>query len=252
MQLQYRDELQQAIAGLASTIKDSRTYFCVENLLFGKAIVKATGNDKQAQLPSGAGGKYVGVTILDKGIPHDYYPARDPLASLVDGRIWVRAEQAVTADSAVYVRHTGKSNVATITLNADLVAANTFNITVDGVSIAVLFDTNHATTMAAIVAAIQAQATVVTATSNTGGNNRVITVTSVLNGEVTVLSGASVTGGASQAGVVIATTTAGVAGTARGDFRGDADAATAELVTWAKFLGTRNAEGLVEIQLLPL
>jgi hypothetical protein len=67
-----------------------------------------------------------------------------------------------------------KANYSTLVVSADLVASNSTVVTVGGVSTsAVVYATNHATTMAAIVTAIAGLSTVVKASLD-ASNNRLI------------------------------------------------------------------------------
>lgn len=97
----------------------------------------------------------------------------------------------------------GTKQVQTLTFDADLVTANSFTMTVDGVSIgAVPFNTDNNTTLDDIATAIAGQTNVFRAVRT---NARTIEITSDSYEEI-VLAGAIVTGGATQAGAVIAET----------------------------------------------
>lgn len=122
----------------------------------------------------------------------------------------------------VYSDTTGKkvslpySNQATLVLDGDLVTSNTLagNIVINGTTTAYTetFASDHDTTMAALVAELDA----LTGISATLGdaNNRTITITADAETDVYFSSGA-VTGGAGQAGVTLANTcTSTVAGIA--------------------------------------
>ena len=94
---------------------------------------------------------------------------------------------------------------ATITFNADLVTSNVVNGSINGVAIAaVTFDTDHATTMAALAAAIEALPSVASASVSSA---RVITVLALNPENVFVFSGWVVTAGDSQATATAATDT---------------------------------------------
>lgn len=86
----------------------------------------------------------------------------------------------------------------TLTLDADFVASNTITGYVDGVQITQAFDTDHATTMAALADKIAALSGVSSATVSSA---RVITVTPVDQEAGISLVAFTITGGASQAGV---------------------------------------------------
>lgn len=97
---------------------------------------------------------------------------------------------------------------ATITLDADLVTSNVVNGKINGVAIAsVTFDTDHDTTMNALVAALEALDSVESASLTDAANNRQITVYAADTNEIFVLSEWAVTAGATQAGVTTATDT---------------------------------------------
>lgn len=97
----------------------------------------------------------------------------------------------------------GTKQVQTLTFDADLVTANSFTMTVDGVSIgAVPFNTDNNTTLDDIATAIAGQTNVFRAVRT---NTRTIEITSDSYEEI-VLAGAIVTGGATQAGAVFAET----------------------------------------------
>lgn len=116
----------------------------------------------------------------------------------------------VGEEQKVYNFHQDK---ATVTLDADLVASNRLSITINGVSVSEIFATNHATTMAAIIDAINNSSEISALgdiSAEAGSSNRIIIIKAKgLNLNVD----ADVTLGASQAGVTISYS------------------------TWAKFLG---------------
>jgi len=85
-------------------------------------------------------------------------------------------------------------NLVTLTYSADFVTSNSIAVTVNGTALTQAFDTDHATTFAALVAKIEALDNV-TATGN--ATTRVITI---LGTDVNVvLTSLAVTGGATQA-----------------------------------------------------
>lgn len=108
---------------------------------------------------------------------------------------------------AIGRREANVAKVMTITLDADLITGNTIAATVNGSAVAQAFDTSHLNTMNAFAAAIDAVEGVASAVVG-GVGNRIITVTAEPGYELSI-TGASVSGGASQAGVTLATTTAG-------------------------------------------
>lgn len=97
---------------------------------------------------------------------------------------------------------------ATITFDADLVTANEVDGAINGVAIStVTFDTDHDTTMEALVAAIEALDSVASASLTDATNNRQVTVIAADPEGLLVLSGWAVTSGATQAGTTTATDT---------------------------------------------
>lgn len=94
---------------------------------------------------------------------------------------------------------------ATITFSADLVTSNKVNGAINGVAIEeVTFDTDHATTMAKLVTALEKHPAVADASITSA---RVITIVALDPEQILVLSGFAVTAGATQATVTTATDT---------------------------------------------
>jgi len=94
---------------------------------------------------------------------------------------------------------------ATITFDADIVSSNEVDGRINGVAIdTVTFDTNHDTTMDALVAAIEALPSVESAELTDGTNNRQVTVYAADQDNSFVLSDWAVTSGGTQAGVTLA------------------------------------------------
>jgi hypothetical protein len=90
------------------------------------------------------------------------------------------------------------NNVAVVTYDADFVASNSIALSVDSVAItAVVFNTNHDTTMTDLKEQIQADITGAVVTLTDATNNRQLTITIEDDGDRVATS--TVTGGASQA-----------------------------------------------------
>ena len=106
-------------------------------------------------------------------------------------------ELVITPDDDVFVRHTGRAQIQTFTLDADLVAGNIITATIDGVVLSETFAVSHDATMALFAAQIQAQGSVDTAVAVA----QVITITSTIQEATaaTVITAEGITGGASQA-----------------------------------------------------
>lgn len=94
---------------------------------------------------------------------------------------------------------------ATITFSADLVTSNVVNGAINGVAIdAVTFTTDHDNTMDLLLAALEANDAVASASLTDATNNRQITVIAADPEALFILSGFAVTLGASQATVTTA------------------------------------------------
>ena len=106
----------------------------------------------------------------------------------------------VGVENVAYGPHKDK---ATETLSADLVASNVLTTTINGIAVASTFATDHATTMTAHIAAINAKTELAALgiTAAAGSSNRVVVISAPAGVDLTV-SGA-VTLGASQATVTI-------------------------------------------------
>jgi hypothetical protein len=91
------------------------------------------------------------------------------------------------------------NDVATIVWDADFVASNSIVVTVNGEATSgIAFDTDQATTIEAVRAAVEALSTVKSATrTDTGGDDRTLRIETVEDTEITVTE--AVTGGAGQA-----------------------------------------------------
>ncbi len=213
---------------------------------FGRAVAKVTGEDGQCQLPNGSGAVIEGIAVLDTATEGTSYAAKSAVSVLTRGAIYVQVEEAVTSDDPVYVRYAGKFQVQTIVFSANIITGNTISIDVDGVTITQAFDTNNATTVAALAAQIQAEPGVSTAASN---GTDTITVTSAVKGTDVVLDNEGITGGVSQAIITITETTAGISNDDRGLFRNDADSSTAKQITQAKYLKGASAGGLAIVEI---
>lgn len=218
----------------------------IDAIEFGRAVGKVSGEDGQCQLPNGSGAVIEGIAVLDTGTEGTNYIAKSSVCVLTKGAIYVQVEEDVTSDDPVFVRHSGKFQVQTITFSANIITGNTISIDVDGVTLTQAFDTNNATTVAALAAQIQAEPGVSTAASN---GTDTITVTSAVKGTEVVLDNEGITGGVSQATITIAETTAGIANADRGLFRNDGDSSTAKQITQAKFLKGASAGGLAIVEI---
>ncbi len=212
----------------------------VDEIPFGRAVAKVSGADGQCELPDGSGADILGVAVIDSATENTSYVALSAVGYMSKGEIYVEVEEAVTGDDDVYVRHSGRFQVQTIVFSADIITGNTISVDIDGVTITQAFDTNNATTVAALAAKIQLEPGVSTAASN---GTDTITVTSAVKGTDVVIDEEGITGGASQATITIAETVVGVADADRGLFRNDADSSTAIQITNARWIQGAAAGG---------
>jgi len=252
-----------------SGLHDIRTYNNPEDLIkFGRAVAKVIGDEDGIQLPNVLDADIVGVALRDAtkegfSVPgglqvepgddgpdllFESYLPRTAVSVLREGRVYVQVEQDVTPDDPVFIRFNGRSQVQTITLDADLVIGNKFSMNVDGVSISELFAVDHLTTMNNMAAQIQAQPRVATAVVG-GVGNRTITVMAASHGRDVLLENAVVAGGAVQANVTIAEIVIGVSDTNKGLFRTNDDGATALQLNDARYLRAASAGHVTTLQL---
>jgi len=106
----------------------------------------------------------------------------------------------VGSENKCYAPHKDK---ATATLSADLVTSNVYTVTINGTAVAETFDTDHATTMTALIAAINADTTLagLGISAAAGSSNRVIVISAPAGLDLTVTG--AVTLGATQANVAV-------------------------------------------------
>ena len=106
----------------------------------------------------------------------------------------------VGSENKCYGPHLDK---ATVTLSAYLVASNVYTVTINGTAVAETFATDHATTMTALIAAINADTTLAALgiSAAAGSTNRIIVVSAPAGLDLTVTG--AVTLGASQATVAV-------------------------------------------------
>lgn len=228
---------------------------------FGRVVVNGTNKDTQAKLPAASTDitnalKVLGVALhshareSSKNDTQTGYKKEDTASVLHKGRVYVEAEEAMTPESSIYVRYSGKKQVQTITWDGDFVTSNTVNGKVNGSAISqVTFASDQATTIAAVAAAIKAGSNDIESATVT--DTREITVTSVLDKEVTI-SDFVVAAGASQAVDTIAETVARVLSSERGKIRTDADSSSAAQLANARLLSSASGAGaIVTLELNP-
>lgn len=212
---------------------------------FGRAV-NLTGDGLWCALAS-ASGILAGVAIRDTAKEGNSYLYKDSVGVMSLGRIYVEVEEAVAVGDAVYYRHTGKNQVQTFVLDANLVTGNTLTVTVDGVSLSQAFDTDHLTTITALAVQMVGVPNVASAVVG-GASNRTITVTSSDDIEVEIAD-ELISGGASQAGIVITETVVMIPNTDKGLFRNDSDSGTATQTTRARWIKGASIGGLAILEI---
>lgn len=249
-QLSYSQNFAPAIAGDIIYPFAPRTVLTyanpTETIEWAKGVVVNTSGEN-VTLPATSGDTFAGVALRDTSVEGTNYALNSAVSVMKRGQIPVVVEQAVTTASSVYVRYAPRAQVQTLNFSGNFVTGNSIALTVNGVALTpVPFNTDNATTVADLAAAIQATAPVATATG-TGANQ--ITATAVVDGDEVAFTGFLVTGGASQPTVTITETVVHRLTIDRGNFRADADSSTALLVSGAKYMGDASAGDLVILDL---
>lgn len=239
--------------------RDTRSFVATETIPFGQFVTRVSGSDSKGKLPALASDittvtSVAGVALADQAreskndVLSANYSLNDMVSVMRSGRVYVKVEEAVTPDSAVYVRYAGKPQIQTLVFSGALVTGNVVDGELNGAAItSVPFNTDNATTLSDLAAEIQLNAYVETAVSN---GTDTITITSVVDQEVAVTNFV-VTGGASQATALVTETQSLIASTDKGRFRASADSSTAALLANAKYRTSSAANELavLEVQL---
>ena len=105
-------------------------------------------------------------------------------------RARILQQVAGVTSAFVYENKTMQQENCTVTFSADLITANTIDLTLNTTPIAqVTFATDHDTTMQLIVNALETLTSLVASASFGGASNRVITIVPVLGIEIEILTG---------------------------------------------------------------
>lgn len=209
-----------------------------QEIIFGRGLFNIADDDDGVKLPDvNDAARFRGVALRDQSIEEGFYPAKSAVAVIKKGRVHVNAEEALNEDDPVFIRINGKQQVQTITFDIDFVASNKINLKINGEPISeVTFDTDQATTMGLLDAAITAMEGVANVTTL----GKVVTITSVQ--DVTLeITEIAVTEGADQAEGVVEEAVVGIPVAHRGRFRKSADGGTAIQLT----VGVKWAQGVV-------
>lgn len=254
-QLTYNENMGTAYAGLlgdaAGSAKRIDTFNNPSEVIgFGLGVVKIVGDEDGIKMPAAALDSLRGVAVFDAGEITGEYPVGSAVAVLREGPIYVQTEGAVDTDSDVYVRFRSDPHVVDAQFSGALIVGNTVNGDVNGEAIpAVPFNTDNATTLSDLAAALEALDVVDTAVSN---GVDTITITGANGGETLVVT-LIVTGGASQATMTQTTVSGPSSGSTIGAFlSGDDDSGTgpaAFQVTKANFLTNPDANGVAKIEI---
>lgn len=228
---------------------------------FGRVIVLGTNKDKQGRLPNQAvditdANKILGISLhshareSSKDALINGYKNEDTISVLHKGRVYMAAEQAITPESNIFIRFSGKKQTQTIVWDGDFVTGNNVDGSINGIAITtVAFNTDQATTIAAVAAAIKAASNDIESAAVTGA--REITVISISDKEVEI-GDFVVSAGASQADEVVTETVALVLESDRGKIRADADGSTAAQLSKARVLSSAVAPGDIVVLELDL
>ena len=203
------------IADASSRTIDS---FAAEGIVpFGVAVQRGTDPDKQAKVFSD--GSLLGVSVFSHTEESGQYEDKSSVSVMTHGRVIMSASgiAAIAGDPAYAVPGGAVSsspNTATISFDADFVASNTIDATINGEAITqITYGTSHEATFDALVAEIED-----TIENDLGLERFAVTgdavarVITIIAEEGITVTGAAVTNGASQA----TTTVAAVANTSLG------------------------------------
>jgi hypothetical protein len=238
-QTSYSRSIDNPFAGLLADIapRDITSHRFVDTATGrnGRFVVRGS-NDATCKLPTATSDVYLGPVIataareLALGATQIAIESDDMVSALRRGGIYVEIDDTVTAGEAVCVRYSGKKQVQTLVFSGELVTDNVIDGKVGGIAISpVTFASNHATTMAALAAAIlAANENILTAVVDTN----TITVTTVQDAADQDLSAWVVTLGAGQVTAAITETVAAINSDQRGICRNDTDSTTAVEVDW--------------------
>jgi hypothetical protein len=250
VQTEYLEGLRPAFPGMIEWTGRDYSMYAVEPIKMGVFVTKKTATEKGAENLNSSSDRIYGFTTFDRNVVannlsgvEDYdvvYPVGHDLAVRCEARGWVYCEGDIDTDDSVFVRFASDPEIFTLTFDADLVALNKVNGTINGVAIEeVTFTADHATTM-------QLLANSISRLANVGGavvsGARVITITGATGGEDLSSTGTNftVTLGAGQAADAIANVSGPSSGTIIGAVRKDADdtgtGASAVALTQARVL----------------
>jgi len=116
-QLTYDFEMKAAVAGMVVDLQNAniKSRAAEVDIDFGLGLVQGTDPEKQVKLPTATGQKFEGISVEQWTVRQDIntqdgvYKAKDNMAVLRQGLIWVRIDQDVQINDPVYVRHTSTS-----------------------------------------------------------------------------------------------------------------------------------------------
>lgn len=215
----------------------------------GRALEKISGDANGVQLPDDGSANIVGLSLRDRAQEGAAYEPKSAVAVLRKGRILVAVEEAVTPESAPHYRYGTKAQQVLIDFSANFVTGNSISLKIRRSVLGefvqehtvgpVAFNTDHATTAAALETAIEA----VTGVQGVAVSGNDFTVTAQTDVELEIFD-VLVTGGASQATATVTETVKARLSSDLGSIRASVDGSTAAALTGAKFLTAAAAGGL--------
>lgn len=224
---------------------------------FGRFVTQGTDLDKQVKVPTAAAditttSNAMGVAVRKENVEVTSEPAAvadtDDIAVMRQGRIYVLVEEAVTADSSVYVRYAATAQRSRLSFNADLVTSNTIDMDVNSVALTqVPFNTSNTQTLTDIATQLALLSSITSATAD-GPNDRIDIVAAASTTDIAITN-IVVAAGASQANGTFAETTPSHLASEVGQFRTDADNTSAAALANARFLKSAAANALAILEL---
>lgn len=230
-QLSYDYDMTIGLEGQIATTGPRRVLsrLAQEIVPFGRVLTLGTDKDTQCQLPKvntdlAVVNNVLGISTSTKAKEDDptkdfaYYRDKDSVNVLREGTVYMKTESAIAPGDTVHVRYATDVEEYTLTWNIDFVADNKINGKINGSPIAeVVFNTDQATTLNALAAAIALNPDVTSATITDFREITIVTVADKKN----VYSEFVVTDGASTPIATFVNTVTGASSTDLGNIRGD-------------------------------
>ena len=234
-----------AVAGMEADNgpKDVISKVANETVLYGNFVTRVAGDEGKCKRPAeetditavasqlGIARAAFDVESKADGLDPNY-SQYDLVSVAQSGRYYVKVEEAVTTADPVFVRYANKPEIVTIVYSKDFENGDSADITINGALVQTAFDTNNAATYAAIDAALTAAFAGTLQDVTVAAGTNTITLTSALGVDLTV----SAADTASLGTATVATTQVGTSELTKGNFRKDADTATAAQWSQARYV----------------